>query len=56
MNTGPEENMCGGIIYLWIKEIITSFKIMDVTPDLPFLIIHNPFTNERISLDLLGQT
>jgi len=25
---------------------------MDITPDLPFLHIHNPFTNERISVYL----
>jgi len=25
---------------------------MDITPDLPFLNIHNPFTNERISVYL----
>jgi len=25
---------------------------MDITPDLPFLNIHNPFTNERISVCL----
>jgi len=23
---------------------------MDITPDLPFLNIHNPFTNEKISV------
>ena len=25
---------------------------MDITPDLPFLNIHNPFTNEKISVYL----
>ena len=25
---------------------------MNITPDLPFLNIHNPFTNERISVYL----
>jgi len=25
---------------------------MNMTPDLPFLYIHNPFTNERISIFL----
>jgi len=29
-----------------------SYKTMDITPDLPFLNIHNQFTNERIIVDL----
>jgi len=33
------------------KSIITD-PLMDITPDLPFLNIHNPFTNERITVYL----
>ena len=29
-----------------------GIKIMNITPGLPFLNIHNPFTNERISIYL----
>ena len=28
------------------------YWIMNITPDLPILNIHNPFTNERISVSL----
>jgi len=34
---------------VYVKEIM---YIMNITPDLPFLNIHNPFTKKRISVYL----
>jgi len=39
---------------VWLVSIL-SF-IMNITPDLPFLYIHNPFTNERIRVYLDKQS
>ena len=36
----------------WLFNTIHFGVLMNITPDFPFLNIHNPFTNERISVYL----
>jgi len=38
----------GDLRFLFSRLLQTRF--MDITPDLPFLNIHNPFTNEKITV------
>ena len=38
--------------WLWKMDTDISVLWIDITPDLKFLNIHNPFTNERISIYL----